>query len=56
MDGWQEEHADNWLPGGGVWLKSPPDQAVEVRFDGEIEEIWDGSYHYVCLLYTSRCV
>ena len=47
MDGWQEEHADNWLPGGGVWLKSHPDQAVEVRFDGEIEESWDGSYHYV---------
>ena len=47
VDGWQEEHADNWLPGGGVWLKSHPDQAVEVRFDGEIEESWDGSYHYV---------
>ena len=47
VDGWQEEHADNWLPGGGVWLKSHPDQAVEVRFDGEIEESWDGSYHCV---------
>ena len=41
VDGWQQERADNWLPGGGVWLKSHPDQAVEVRFDGEIEESWD---------------
>ena len=47
VDGWQQERADNWLPGGGVWLKSHPDQAVEVRFDGEIEESWDGSYHCV---------
>ena len=47
VDGWQQERADNWLPGGGVWLKSHPDQAVEVRFDGEIEESWDGVYHHV---------
>ncbi len=46
VDGWQEERADNWLPGGGVWLKSHPDQAIEVKFDGEIEESWDGTYHY----------
>ena len=36
VDGWQQERADNWLPGGQVWLKSHPDQAIEVRFDGEI--------------------
>ncbi len=47
VDGWQQERADNWLPGGGVWLKSHPDQAVEVHFDGEIEENWDGGYHHV---------
>ncbi|BFJ86102.1 glycogen/starch/alpha-glucan phosphorylase [Ruthenibacterium sp. TH_2024_36131] len=47
VDGWQEEHADNWLPGGSVWLKSHPDQAVEVKFDGEIEESWEGTYHSV---------
>ena len=23
VDGWQQERADNWLPGGGVWLKKP---------------------------------
>ncbi|MEG0769432.1 MAG: glycogen/starch/alpha-glucan phosphorylase [Ruthenibacterium sp.] len=47
VDGWQQERADNWLPGGGVWLKSHPDQAVEIHFDGELEESWDGGYHHV---------
>ncbi|MEG2923122.1 MAG: glycogen/starch/alpha-glucan phosphorylase, partial [Oscillospiraceae bacterium] len=47
VDGWQQERADNWLPGGGVWLKSHPDQAIEVKFDGEIEESWDNSFHHV---------
>ncbi len=46
VDGWQQERADNWLPGGQVWLKSHPDQAVEVRFDGEIHENWDHGFHY----------
>ena len=47
VDGWQQERADNWLPGGQVWLKSHPDQAVEVRFDGQIQETWDGDFHHV---------
>ncbi len=47
VDGWQQERADNWLPGGGVWLKEHPDQAFEVKFDGYVEESWDGSYHHV---------
>ena len=47
VDGWQQERADNWLPGGQVWLKSHPDQAVEVRFDGEIRENWDNGFHYI---------
>ncbi len=47
IDGWQQERADNWLPGGQVWLKSHPDQAIEVRFDGEIHESWEGSFHNV---------
>ena len=25
VDGWQQETADNWLPGGQVWIKSHPD-------------------------------
>ena len=47
VDGWQQERADNWLPGGQVWLKSHPDQAVEIRFDGEIHENWDNGFHYI---------
>jgi starch phosphorylase len=47
VDGWQQERADNWLPGGQVWLKSHPDQAVEVRFDGEIRESWDNNFHSI---------
>ena len=45
--GWQHELADNWLPGGGVWLKSHPEATIEVHFDGEIHEIWDGTFHQV---------
>lgn len=47
VDGWQQETADNWLPGGSVWLKSHPDQAVEVRFDGQIQETWDNGFHHI---------
>ncbi len=47
VDGWQQETVDNWLPGGGVWLKAHPDQAVQVRFGGEVKESWDGGYHHV---------
>ena len=47
VDGWQQEKADNWLPGGQVWLKSHPDQSIEIKFDGDIEESWEGSYHHV---------
>ncbi len=47
VDGWQEEYADNWLPGGAIWLKKHPDQAITIKFDGELEESWDGDHHYV---------
>ena len=47
VDGWQQEKADNWLPGGQVWLKSHPDQSIEVKFDGEVEESWQGSFHHI---------
>ena len=47
VDGWQQETADNWLPGGQVWIKSHPDQAQEIRFDGQAIETWEGSFHHV---------
>ena len=46
-DGWQQETADNWLPGGQVWIKSHPDQAQEIRFDGQAIETWEGGFHHV---------
>ncbi len=45
VNGWQTELADDWLPGGEVWLERRDDRAAEVHFGGEIEESWDNSYH-----------
>ncbi len=47
IEGWQTEMPDFWLPGGGVWLEAKPASAVDVNFDGKIEEWWDGSYHHI---------
>ena len=47
VDGWQTELPDFWLPGGGVWLEQRPASAVDVNFDGQINEWWDGSYHHI---------
>ncbi len=47
VDGWQTEMPDFWLPGGSVWLEQRPGHAVEVHFDGEIEEAWHEGYHSV---------
>ncbi len=47
VDGWQTELPDNWLPGGGVWLKEEPAHTVDVHFGGDIEEMWDGDYYHV---------
>lgn len=47
VEGWQTELPDFWLPGGGVWLEQRPASAVDVNFDGKINEWWDGSYHHV---------
>ncbi len=46
VDGWQTELPDFWLPGGGVWLEPRPSHAVDVNFDGYIDEWWDGNYHH----------
>ena len=47
VDGWQTEMPDFWLPGGGVWLEQRPSSAVDVHFDGYIDEWWDGEFHHV---------
>lgn len=50
VDGWQTELPEFWLPGGEIWLTPHPEQSVEVRFDGEVSERWDGSFHHVELV------
>lgn len=52
IDGWQSEQADNWLPGGSVWLEQRASQSIEVNFGGEIKEDWYGSFHHV---YQTNC-
>ena len=47
VDGWQQELADDWFPRGSIWFKRHPEAAIDVKFDGEVEETWDGSHHYV---------
>ncbi|MDE6837907.1 MAG: glycogen/starch/alpha-glucan family phosphorylase, partial [Acutalibacter sp.] len=47
VEGWQTELPDFWLPGGSVWMQQVPDNSVEVRFDGRIEENWNDQYHAV---------
>ena len=47
VDGWQTELPDFWLPGGSVWMQQVPESAVEVHFDGRIEERWNDQYHVV---------
>ncbi len=46
-DGWQTELPDNWLPGGKVWLDPRPELAIDVHFEGDLQEYWDNQYHHV---------
>ena len=38
VDGWQMEFPDNWLEMGDVWLRPRQDDAVEVKFGGQVQE------------------
>ena len=44
VEGQQTELPDSWLDSGSCWLVAKPDETVEIRFDGEIEESWDGDH------------
>ncbi len=50
IDGWQTEMPDFWLPGGEVWLVPREDKTVDVKFEGEVKDGWEGSYHHVELV------
>lgn len=47
VDGWQTELPDFWLPSGEVWLDPRPDEQIEIRFDGFVEESWNEGFHHV---------
>ena len=47
VEGWQTELPDFWLPGGEVWMQKVDESAIEVHFDGYIEEQWHDHYHSV---------
>lgn len=48
VDGWQTELPDFWLPGGKVWLQAHPEKAVDVLFNGHIEESWgEDGFHKI---------
>ncbi|MBQ6815851.1 MAG: glycogen/starch/alpha-glucan family phosphorylase, partial [Clostridia bacterium] len=47
VEGWQTEMPDFWLPGGSVWLEPRPASAVDVKFDGTVNEWWDGEHHNI---------
>ena len=46
IDGWQMEFPDDWLKDGEVWLQARPDESVEVKFGGYVNEYFDeNGYH-----------
>ena len=47
VDGWQTELPDFWLPGGRPWLQKVREAALDVNFNGHIEEQWHDQYHSV---------
>ena len=47
VDGWQTELPDFWLPGGEVWLVPHEEQAMEIKFEGQVRDIWENQYHHV---------
>jgi starch phosphorylase len=41
VDGQQVEVPDAWLEDGNIWEVERPDSAVEIKFGGDIKEIWE---------------
>ncbi|HMM19105.1 MAG TPA: glycogen/starch/alpha-glucan phosphorylase [Selenomonadales bacterium] len=47
VDGYQREYPDDWLAEGFDWEYRRPDEAVVVRFGGEVEAVRNGRLHYL---------
>lgn len=47
VDGWQTELPDLWLQGGDIWLSPRVDEAVTVKFDGNVKEYWNEEGHHI---------
>lgn len=47
VEGWQTELPDFWLPGGEVWMQKVDEDAIDVQFDGHIEETWQDGFHSI---------
>ncbi|MCL2513898.1 MAG: glycogen/starch/alpha-glucan phosphorylase [Oscillospiraceae bacterium] len=45
IDGWQTELPDFWLRTSDVWFVKREESAVDVLFEGNVEEFWDEGYH-----------
>ena len=60
-DGRQVEVPDNWTLGGDVWSVERADRMFEVKFGGDVEEIWsedghlDVVYHNAQSVYAEGC-
>ena len=40
VNGEQQEADDNWLEKGNIWEIARPDDKVEVRYGGQVDEVW----------------
>ena len=47
VDGWQMEFPDDWLSMGDVWLNPREDEAVEVKFGGDVTGHYDNGKYKV---------
>ena len=47
VNGYQKEIPDDWLTNGFTWEFRRPEEAVTVRFGGQVEAVVNGKLHYV---------
>lgn len=55
-DGRQVEVPDNWTLGGDVWSVERADRTFEVKFGGDVEEIWSEDGHLEVVYHDAQSV